>query len=237
MGPSVASIDMILQRFDRRYRGKKLLNLAISLAIVVAGISSVAYILAYDGEGVLVFRWLTVDGTLFTTAMTVFYMVVNVVELWRNTEFSWNSVYYARLSAAVAESIIMLVVLISQLPFFEEHMHIFRYDMFCMHILIPLLAIGSFVLNDTPLGRVGVRDKLIGTSFVTVYAFTMAGLIISGVVTQEQIPYFFLDFQGSGAAVCVGCFLVIYTMSYLLATGLAALNKHLYWRWFRNLTQ
>lgn len=237
MEPSVASIDKILERFDRRYRGKKLLNLAISFVIVAAAISSIAFILAYDREGVLVFRWLTVDGTLFTAAMTTFYIVANIIELRRNTEFSRNSVYYVRLAAAVAECIIMLVVLISQLPFFTEHMHILRYDMFCMHILIPVLTVGSFVLNDTPLGRIGVKDQLMGTLFVTVYAFVMAGLITSGVVTQEQIPYFFLDFQNTGVVVCVGCFLVIYAMSFLLAKGLAALNRRMYWRWFRDLTQ
>ena len=64
---------------------------------------------------------MTVDGTLFTTFGAIVYIAVNLVELLRKTELTRVSAYYIRLSSAVAESVILSVVLVSQLPFFPEH--------------------------------------------------------------------------------------------------------------------
>ena len=232
---SVEKIDGVLDEFDRRYRNKKLLNLLISLVIIVTGVMSVAYIWVFDGDGILTFRWMTVDGTLFTVAMTTFYFVVNLAELARKTELTMRPAYFARLSSSVAECIIMIVVLLSQLPFFSEHMHILRYDMFCMHILIPVLTVASFVLNDTPLGRLRPKELLLGTAFVTVYAVIIVALIQTGRITQEYIPYFFLDFDNIGVLYVFGSFVFIYCLAFGLSLGLSKLNKRLYWRWFKNL--
>lgn len=232
---SEKDIDEILVQFQKRYRQKKILNLVISAAIIVMGISSVLFIYYFDGEGLLTFRWMTVDGTIFTTLMTIFFVAVNTTELIEDTELTLRSVYFARLSSAVAESLILIVVLISQLPVFPQHMHILRYDMMCMHILIPLLTILSFVYNDSPMPRLRFKDLMKGTWFISVYAVVILSLITSGVVTRQMIPYFFLDLEAMGPIMSAVVFLFIYGLGYLLSLGISTLNRKLYWNWFRNL--
>ena len=237
MNNSENEIDVLLKRFQERYRQKKILNLLISFVIIVMGISSVIFIYEYDKEGLLTFRWMTVDGTIFTTIMTICFVAVNLTELIEDTELTMRFAYFARLSSAVAEGLIMTVVLISQLPMFPQHMHILRYDMMCMHILIPILTITSFVFNDSPMPHLGFWDLMKGTSFITVYAIVILTLIQSGVVVKELIPYFFLDLEALGAPMSVAVFLIIYGIGYLLSLGLSILNRKLYWNWFRNLNE
>ncbi len=229
-------IERIEQRFKHRYRIKKLVNLFISIVIVVSGIISVVYIWNYDRDGLLTFRWMTVDGTIFTTVIAFFYVMVSILEMARYTELTNRSVYFMRLASAVAESLILVVVLLSQLPFSPEHMHIMRFDMFQMHILIPLLTILSFILNDSPIGRLTFRQKLHGTWFITLYAAVILALILTGVIPAEQIPYFFLDIAHMPALTFLGCFVFIYALGYLLSHCLSGWNRKLSWLWFRQVT-
>ena len=223
------------QNLDRQYRIKKLANLAVSFIIVVLGISSVIFIFRHDREGWLTLRWLTVDGTLFTTIISFIFIILDVSEFLYLTEHSSVPVYFMRLAAAVAEGLIMTVVLISQLPFFSEHMHIFRYDMFNMHILIPILMIASFVSNDSPAGVLSFRQKWHGTWYVTLYAAVIITLILTGVIATERIPYFFLDVTHLPLLDLAGYFAAIYGIAFGLSCLLSYLNRKLSWIWLRNL--
>jgi hypothetical protein len=233
--PFASDIDSIITSFDRRYRNKKVLNIAISLVIIALGISSVVCIFRFDGEGLMTLRWMTVDGTLFTVIMTSFFVAVNLIEIVKKTEMTKRAVYFARLSSAVAESVIFTCVMISRLPVFTEHLHIMRYDMFCMHILIPFLTIASFAVNDSPVGKLKPSKALYGTLFVTAYAITLLFLICSGVLTGDMIPYFILDPERFSAAVIMGSFAAVYTLAYLCSVLLSAINRKLYWNWFKGI--
>ena len=228
-------LERIEREFKRRYRKKKLVNLLISAVIAVSGAVSVAYIWRYDGDGLLTFRWMTVDGTIFTAAIALFYVAVNLVELARYTEFTSRLVYFTRLAAAVAEGLILAVVLLSQLPFSPQHMHLLRFDMFQMHVLIPLLTIASFLLNDSPIGRLTRRQKLHGTWFVTLYAAVILTLIGTKIIPTEEIPYFFLDVAHLPLLSALGCFGFIYGLSYLLSGLLSRWNRRLSWLWFKGV--
>ena len=231
----IEKIERIEQLFKQRYKVKKLVNLIISIMIVILGISSVVYIWNYDQDGILTFRWMTVDGTIFTTAIAMFYVIVNIAEMARYTELTSVAVYYMRLASAVAESIIMVVVLLSQMPFSPEHMHILRYDMFNMHVLIPVLTVVSFILNDSPIGKLTFLQKLHGTWFVTLYAAVILTLIGREIIPAEQIPYFFLDVANMPIVMTLGCFLFIYALGYLLSHCLSTWNRKLSWLWFRGV--
>jgi hypothetical protein len=137
------------------------------------------------------------------------------------------------LSSAVAESVIIIVVLISQLPVFPMHMHIARPDMFFMHIAIPVLVIVSFTMNDSPLGRLSRVETFYGTSYVTFYAVIILSLIGSGVIKREYIPYGFLDIKAMSVPVIIATVASFYVMAYALSAGLSEMNRKLYWRWFR----
>ena len=92
-------IERIERDFKERYRKKKLLNLIISAIIVVLGVTSVIFIWNYDRDGILTFRWMTVDGTTFTTVMSIFYIVVNIFEFAKYTELTSRLVYFTRLAS------------------------------------------------------------------------------------------------------------------------------------------
>lgn len=150
--------EEIQENLYRRYRLKKRTNLCISLAIALLGITSFVYGLGLESIRTIL-RWLTVDGTLFTTSGAILCITVNLVEVLKNTEMTRLSAYYLRLSSAMAESVIFIVVLFSQLPIFPEHLPIFdRYDSFVMHVLVPLLGIvyrtNFFSSYVNPLGLV-----------------------------------------------------------------------------------
>ena len=230
-------LEIIESAFKIRYQQKKIINLAICALIVVLGVTSVIYIWNYDGDGLLTFRWLTVDGTIYTTVISACCLIVGILEMAKYTELTSRAVYYMRLSSAVAESLIMIVVLVSQLPFFPEHMHIFRYDMFNMHLLIPVLTVVSFIMNDSPIGKLKPVQLLQGTWFISCYACVILSLIRSQVVPAKKIPYFFLDFDNMSLLQIIGTFVFIYALGYFLSWLLYRWNKKLSWIWFRGVTK
>ncbi|MCR5747369.1 MAG: hypothetical protein K6G03_06635 [Lachnospiraceae bacterium] len=229
-------LETIEKAFNKRYRIKKTCNIVISLLIIILGTLSVLFIWNHDQDGLLTFRWLTVDGTLFTVIVSAIYVTVNLVEMIRLTELTALSTYFIRLSGAVAEGLIMIVVLMSQLPVFSEHMIIFRIDMFNMHLLIPILTISSFVLNDPSIGRLNPLQIFMGTSFVSVYAIIITILIQTGLLRNSKIPYFFLDFDNMSLWLIFITFLIIYGIGYLLSWWISSLNRKLSWRWFKRIT-
>ncbi len=219
-----------LDAFNAKYRRKKLINIALSCVTVLMGVFAVVYIFHHDNEGLLTFRWLTVDGTVLTTVLTAIVVVVNIVEFERYTEVTKSFVYMIRLSCAVTEGIIFLVVMISQLPFFSDHMHILRPDMMLMHVIIPVLTIISFIYNDSPLGKFRFRWVFSGNAFAFIYALTVFSLIVTDRMSEETIPYFFMDIRRTGIVFVLSCFAIIFGIGTGLSYALVELNRRVYWR-------
>ena len=221
--------------FKRRFKLKKLVNLIICAVIAVLGITSFVYILNYDGDGFLTFRWMTVDGTVFSTVIAIVYCAASILEMAKYTEITFNFVYYLRLASAVAEGLIMVVVLLSQLPFSPQHMHIQRFDMFNMHIVIPILTVASFVFNDSPMGKLKARKILHGMWFVTLYSVTVVTLILTKAIPEGMVPYAFVDVLNTPALAIILSAVFIYGLSFLLSFVFYRLNKKLSWCWFRKI--
>ncbi len=229
--------EEIQRNYNRRYRLKKTTNLLLSELIAFLGITSFLYGLTLESIPTI-FRWMTVDGTLFTTVGATAFIAVNLVEILAHTELTRTSVYYIRLSSAVAESIIFIVVIVSQLPFFPEHLPVFdRYDSFVMHLLVPVLGIWSFLINDSPIGRLKPRERWYGTWYVTCYAVNILFLIDTGLLPSRLIPYFFLDFRQNGWGIFLGAFVFIYASAYLMAWALSEWNRKLSWLWFKGVAR
>ena len=229
--------DEVQLVFDRRYRQKKATNLVISLVIFVLGVSSFLYGLQLESIRTI-FRWMTVDATVFTTFGALVFIAVNLVEILASTEMTRVPVYYIRLSSAVAESVVFIVVLFSQLPIFTEHLPICdRYDSFVMHVLVPLLGISSFLINDSPIGRLSAAKRWHGTWFVTFYGVVIMTLIETGLLPSALIPYFFLDYRGSGWGIFLTAFAFVYGSAYLMAWALSEWNRKLSWLWFKGIAR
>lgn len=231
----IQQVEAVERAFDRRYRRKKMTNLAVSALIAVLGVTSFLYGLTLESIRTI-FRWMTVDGTVFTTAGAIVCMAVNLVEMLAHTEWTRTTVYYIRLSSAVAESVILIVVGFSQLPFFAEHLPVFdRYDSFVMHLLVPILGISSFLINDSPIGRLKPMERWHGTWFVTYYGVIIVLLIGTQRLPSHLIPYFFLDFRQNGWGIFLIAFVFIYTCAYLMAWALSEWNRKLSWMWFKDV--
>ena len=231
------NLDGVWDNFELRYRKKKITNICISVLIVLLGVSSFVYGWHLE-PSITIFRYLTVDGTLFTTVGAAVFVIANLVEILADTEVTRVSVYFIRLSAAVAESVIFIVVVFSQLPFFSQHLPVVdRYDSFVMHVLIPVLGVFSFLINDSPIGRLKPIQLWHGTWFVTFYAVIVLSLIATEILPTELIPYFFLDFRHVHWSVFMFAFAFVYTSAYLMADRLSEWNRRLSWLWFKDVTE
>ena len=229
--------DAIARAFDRRYRIKKTINILISGVILLLGVSACLFGLRLE-PSVTIFRFMTFDGTVFTSFGALVFIVVNVLEVLRKTELTSLTVYYIRLSSAAAEAVIFIVVLFSQLPVFSEHLLLFdRYDSFVMHALIPVLAVTSFVINDSSAGKLRPLQRFNGTWFVTFYAAVILTLLGTGLLPHDLIPYFFLDVWNNHWSVTLVAFLFIYGAAYLISWALSVWNRKLSWLWFRNISK
>ena len=80
----IRNFEEIQRAFDRQYRKKKHANLIISMLIAVLGVTSFLYGLRLESIPTI-FRWLTVDGTVFTTISAMLCIIVNVVEVLRKS--------------------------------------------------------------------------------------------------------------------------------------------------------
>ena len=76
--------DTVQEALNRQYQKKKRVNLLISMVIAVLGITSFLYGLRLESIRTI-FRWLTVDGTVFTTISAMLCIIVNVVEVLRKS--------------------------------------------------------------------------------------------------------------------------------------------------------
>ena len=219
-----------LEIFNAKYRRKKITNLIISCITVLLGIFAIYYIFVFEDGGLKTFRWLTVDGTIFTTFLTAIVVVVNIVEFRKYTELTKTFVYLIRLSSAVTEGIIFIVVMISQLPCFEDHMHLVRPDMLIMHVIIPILTVISFIYNDSPIGKFRLRWVFAGNAYALTYTVVVITLIATKVITQDKIPYFFLDIRQTGVPTVLLCASAIFCIGMGLCYALVELNRRMYWR-------
>lgn len=233
--PAAEDCDEVWKTFERRYLYKKITNICISALIVFLGVSS--FLFGWQLEpSVTIFRYLTVDGTVFTTIGAAVFIVANLIELIFHTEVTRTSVYFIRLSAAVAEAVIFIVVLFSQLPIFSEHLPINdRYDSFVMHVLIPVLGVTSFLINDSPIGKLTRIQRWRGTWFVTFYAVNILALIASERLPAELIPYFFLDYRNVHWSIVAFAAVFVYTVGYLMSWRISEWNRRLSWLWFKNI--
>ena len=178
-------IERVEKALDRSLIRKNTANICVSAVILLLGVTSFLYGLTLE-PSVTIFRFLTVDGTLFTTCGALACIIINLVEIFRREDIVFTATYYIRLSMAVAESVIFIVVVFSQLPVFAQHLPMFdRYDSFVMHVVIPILGVASFLFNDSPIGKLSPEKCLLGASYVSVYA-----VIIVTLISTERLPVF-----------------------------------------------
>lgn len=229
--------EIDLEQFEKRFRAryilKKRVNAVLCLFIVFCGVTALLYSVFVNHMNLFDrLRYMTFNGTIFTTIVSLIFAAVCLVEAGAETEVTLRIVYFLRLSAAVTEMVIVVVVMIGLTPMFPDQPDITSYTGIMMHLVIPPATLFSFVFNDAPIGKLKPWEPFYGTWFVTIYAVVMSTLIVTGTLPEEKVPYSILDFEHtdplSGLLVLTG----IYAVGYVMALILSSLNRKYSWIWF-----
>ena len=226
----IRDFELIYDKFDRRFKLKKTVNLIISVIIFLLGIVPMYLVFAFK-EGIYALRFLTVNGTLFTMLGAFVFIFINLYEIISGKEMTRIWMYFLRLSCAVSESVIMIVVLIGFL--IGDRYPLDEWDEMITHGIMPVLVVLSFITNDSPIGKVTPLKRLNGTWFITVYGVVVISLFACKVIPMDMIPYPFLDPNVLPPVLIVGSVVLIYLIAFLVATLLYRLNRKLSWLWFR----
>ena len=229
--------ELIQAGMRKRNAQKKGLNILCCLLITFLGVTATIYKVRYEGGFLTCFREMTVCATVLTSITSAALVILNLYEMKIGSEETFTTLYYWRLSSAVTEMIVLLIVLIGYLPFFSDHPVIARYDMLNMHVIIPLMTIGSFVFNDSPIGEISPLKRLKGLYIIITYTVFILTLILTYIIPEEKIPYSFLNIRHQPVWFVLLAFAVIYGGGYLLSWLFYRLNLKLSWVWYRNVAR
>ncbi len=217
---------MTVNPSSRRNRNLRL-NLLISSLLFVFGVSSLAAsaVSLAEENFLFAFRYMTMNGTVFTTLVSLIIIIVCIAEMVTGKAVKLRQLYYLRLCSAVTECIIAVVIMLSLLPFVPDNPNLLTYDSFTMHVIIPLLAIASFLLNPLPVESMHPLLRLNCAWLITLYAAVVITMIVLGLIPQDKIPYSFMDFRSRPLvySICIGCF--VYSFTYVLSVWLTDGNK------------
>ncbi|MBQ8069153.1 MAG: hypothetical protein IJ201_12505 [Solobacterium sp.] len=226
-------LEAFERQFSRRYRIKKIVNAIISFVIVFCGVTAVLYsIFIFHNNLFNRMRFMTFDGTLFTTVISLLSGIVFLREAKDGSEVTNRNVYFLRLSAATTEFVIFTVVMVGLTPLVPDLPDVTSYTGIMMHLVIPTLMVTSFVINDAPLGKLKPLEPFYGTMYITLYALIMFVLFGLRILPSSLAPYSFLDFDNTGWGFKLICLTGIYVVGYFISLALASLNNQLSWIWF-----
>ena len=235
--PNTLSPDQIFTLMKKRNFRRKLINMIICSIIVFLGVTATIYKVRYEGGFITCFREMTVCATVLTSLTSAAMIILNIFEMKLGSEVTYKTLYFWRLSSAVTGFIVLMIVLLGYLPFFSDHPVIARYDMINMHVIIPLLTIGTFLFNDSPIGAVRPLERWNGLWIITVYTVFIMTLILTYIVPESKIPYSFLNVRHQPFWFVALAAIVIYGVGYLLSWLFYYLNLKLSWLWYRHITE
>ncbi len=222
--------------FRRRYILKKTVNLVMSCFITFCGVTSILYSVYVHGSNLIDrLRYMTFDGTIFTTIISAIFTVTCMIEAVYEIENTSRFVYFMRLSSAVTEFVIFAVVMFGLTPLVPDQPDIVTYTGLIMHIVIPAATLLCFIFNDAPIGKIKWYEPLQGTWYITVYAVVMTIVFAFGILPPEKAPYSFLNLRDSSIPFVLACGIGIYAIGYIIGMLLIKLNNRLSWVWFYGL--
>ena len=223
-------------RFHRRYILKKCINMLTNAFIVFGGVTAILYSVFVNGSNLIDrLRYMTFDGTIFTTAVCMLFVGVSVYEAVYETELTYRNVFFLRLSSATTEFVIFAVVMFGLLPIVPDKPDIHTYTGIMMHLIIPGLTMLSFILNDAPIGKIERWEPFRGTWYITIYAVAMTFLFGTRILPPEKAPYSFLNFRDHSILFSLACLVGIYVVGYSVSSLMIMLNKYLSWVWFADM--
>ena len=229
-------IEEFAQWFRKRYILKKRVCALHCFIITFCGTSAVLYsMFVFHNALINRLRYMTFWGAIFTSVISLITGIVCLVEASKETEVTYTQVYFIRLSAATTELVIFNVVMFGLTPLVPDKPDVSSYPGIMMHIVVPLMTVTTFLLNDVPFRKPRPAEPLKGLLLLGAYAGLMAVLFGSGILPSEMAPYSFLDFEKNSALFKIMCLAGIIIVGYGVAWLLMRLNMKLSWIWFYDI--
>lgn len=221
--------------YRRRFKYKKQLNILICITIAVLGLCSylISVVEDMDWDFLSDFRFMTINGTLFTTVVSAVTVALSIYELAKGKDIDTKKLYYIRLSSVVTECIIAIVILMSLFPFVPDSPDILKFDSFNMHVIIPIMTIISFLITEPPNEKIKPIMRLNGASVITIYAIVIITLIIWGVIPSDKIPYSFLEVNTRPFWYILLAGVIVYSCAYFLSWAFIRWNKRVSDYWYQ----
>ncbi|MBR3251026.1 MAG: hypothetical protein IKF80_04905 [Erysipelotrichaceae bacterium] len=233
---TLEELEAYQKRFHKRYLVKKMVTILFSVLIVYCGVSGVLYsALVFKNNIIDRMRYMTFDGTMYTTLISFIFIIISIYEAYYDTEVTNRFVYFMRLSSATTEFIIFIVVMAGLTPFVTDTPDISSFPGIMMHLVIPMASILCFIFNDAPIGKVNAYEPLFGSTFITIYAVIMAFLFLTRILPSSLAPYSFLDFEHNSIFFGLACLAGIYIVAYFIAKAFIKLNGYYSWVWYKDL--
>lgn len=225
---------MSSEYIKHRFKYKKQLNILICLTISVLGFCSYLISVARDMDWDFLsdFRFMTINGTLFTSVVSLVTVAISVFELAKGKECKLNKLYYIRLSSVVTECIISIVIFMSFLPFVPDNPNILKFDSFNMHVTIPILTIISFLIAEPPENKIKPLMRFSGSAVIILYSVVIISLILWGVIPNDKIPYSFLEVNTRPVWYVFLAGTIVFITAYFLSWGFINWNKRISERWY-----
>ena len=179
---------------------KTLSKIIIKAALVVVGILGIIFT-AQSSEfmgGGSVFFFFTVQSNIFIIAMTLLFLINEVMQLITKKRFINQTLLFIKYVATVAITVTFLVFFTMLAPLMGVD-YLLSFNNFSLHAIVPILAIIDFVLFDADI-RLTYSNSLIATIAPISYVL----FVYIGACFKLQYgeylyyPYFFLDFETNG---------------------------------------
>ena len=238
MKNNITDIDDLYKRYRKRYVIKKTIAAIYNLFIGLCGLTAVMYsVLVFKSNLFDRLRYMTFNGTIYTTIISFAFVIISTIESIRDTELTNKIVYYMRLSSAVTEFVIFAVVMFGLSPLVPDNPDIYTYPGVMMHLVVPICSLVTFIFNDAPIGKLKPLEPLHGTWFITIYAVIMTFLFGTGILPSSRAPYSFLDFENHSIFFSIACLTGIYIVGYSISLFLSYLNRKMSWIWYKGVTK
>ena len=105
------------------------------------------------------------------------------------------------------------------------------------YFLFAATMVISFIINDSPIGKIKPLKLWHGTWSVTIYTIIILVFIEIGIVDQTLIPYFFLDVAHNPIRVTIAAVIVVYSIAYCMSWLLSEMNRKISWFWFKGFAK
>ncbi len=179
---------------------KRIIRIAILSALAIVGILGIIFTAqssAFMGGG-SVFFFFTVQSNIFIIAISLIFLVNEIVVLVTNKGFINQTLRHIKYVATVAITVTFLVFFTMLAPLMGVD-YLLSFNNFSLHAIVPILAIIDFIIFDTDINLTYPNSLLATIAPISYVLFVYIGACFKLQYGENlYYPYFFLDFETNG---------------------------------------